>query len=148
MCIRDRVASIECDFKILFSDGTLNPSGVRFGSAEIYNIGISLSLSLTHSLTLTDSLTYLMHVHCIYHIHSHTLSLLSSFQLRVSVKCLTACVLARNLREEMKGSSSSSRWPMVKSSLKILLKESKHSLGVSYQPGMSQLSSYRPQIFL
>ena len=24
------------------SDGTLNPSGVRFGSAEIYNIGIYL----------------------------------------------------------------------------------------------------------
>ena len=28
----------------LCSDGTLNPSGVRFGSAEIYNIGKGLSL--------------------------------------------------------------------------------------------------------
>lgn len=26
------------------SDGTLNPSGVRFGSAEIYNIGKNLIL--------------------------------------------------------------------------------------------------------
>lgn len=30
---------------IVFSDGTLNPNGVRFGSAEIYNIG---ELLMTH----------------------------------------------------------------------------------------------------
>ena len=31
-----------CELMLLFSfysDGTLNPNGVRFGSAEIYNIG-------------------------------------------------------------------------------------------------------------
>lgn len=26
------------------SDGTLNPNGVRFGSAEIYNIGMYISI--------------------------------------------------------------------------------------------------------
>ena len=33
-----------------FSDGTLNPSGVRFGSAEIYNIG---KIELYHCLALS-----------------------------------------------------------------------------------------------
>ena len=37
LCIRFLVSMYVC-----CSDGTLNPSGVRFGSAEIYNIGIYL----------------------------------------------------------------------------------------------------------
>ena len=35
VCVRP-LYNIHCS---LCSDGTLNPSGVRFGSAEIYNIG-------------------------------------------------------------------------------------------------------------
>ena len=37
-------------FVCSFSDGTLNPSGVRFGSAEIYNIG---NIKLYHCLALS-----------------------------------------------------------------------------------------------
>lgn len=31
---------------LIFSDGTLNPNGVRFGSSEIYNIGMILTSHL------------------------------------------------------------------------------------------------------
>ena len=54
---------------LLCSDGTLNPNGVRFGSAEIYNIGknmtdsqVSLSLSLSpaaYIIVLLFFLTYM-----------------------------------------------------------------------------------------
>ena len=37
------------DAVYLCSDGTLNPSGVRFGSAEIYNIGKKIAMSYTAS---------------------------------------------------------------------------------------------------
>ena len=30
---------LQTKINLFFSDGTLNPNGVRFGSAEIYNVG-------------------------------------------------------------------------------------------------------------
>ncbi len=53
-CGRER--SREC-VKIIvsFSDGTLNPNGVRFGSAEIYQVGECVSgLVSSEQLTFTD----------------------------------------------------------------------------------------------
>ena len=35
-----------------YSDGTLNPNGVRFGSAEIYQIGKSLKLCVLSPLSV------------------------------------------------------------------------------------------------
>lgn len=39
-----------------FSDGVLNPNGVRFGSAEIYNVGKNIMISFIFQLLLVIEL--------------------------------------------------------------------------------------------
>lgn len=46
MCVRDLVS--------LSSDGTLNPNGVRFGSSEIYNIGMYFLFSSNYSQVIQE----------------------------------------------------------------------------------------------